>query len=308
MTGIVINLNNEFDSEPIDFSKMREWYPPEKYIKSLYFFLLPDEHINSLSKRNCMFAREVHGMIMNFLNKNKSIFYYSGNLVNNVPNGQGIIFYYDSDKNKVTKIYEGGFVDNMPNGKGKIYDYMACGESNVPEVYTGDIKDSFPHGYGVIEDTILFDQKKYKISFEGRFLNGLKNGPGKIFFCNNLDFIGTFADDYKEGFGVQFDYTKGLNHKVFEGLYSKDKKNGIGIYHLDDGTEISGFWVDGEISDYQFCAIKNLIDSYSNMVYVDTKVLNFDGCKIKFGSFENNFDTRKLLLDYLYTYTSGKFF
>jgi hypothetical protein len=88
------------------------------------------------------------------------------------------------------------------------------------------VKDGLRHGWG-----------KYNIddaTYEGEWLDGKKEGKGKIIFRSGSIFEGSFKNDLKEGYGKMYYYPSG---NYFEGEWQKDVKCGMGTMNWTDIRE-----------------------------------------------------------------------
>ena len=149
---------------------------------------------------------------------------FQGQVLDNIPNGYGI--YQTNDY-----IYNGSFKDGNFNGLGKIvYKIISTTYKQEPikqnlnkkSKNENDItknrfikkKKKGSHKLSEFssddEDDIKIDKKednnidKLEVSYEGEFLNGMKNGSGKIIYSNDHIFIGLFKDNKKHGLGKEY--------------------------------------------------------------------------------------------------------
>ena len=97
-----------------------------------------------------------------------------GNYENDLPNGQGTLYYYDGS------VYEGNFVNGTRQGQGKL-------SFELGDYYEGEFKDGLMHGHGV-----------YTYScgdvYEGEFTMGEITGEGKYTWFDGRDYIGRFEN------------------------------------------------------------------------------------------------------------------
>ena len=82
--------------------------------------------------------------------------------------------------------------------------------------------------------------------FEGKYVNGKKNGKGKEYDYNgNLIFEGEYLNGKRNGKGKEYDYDGDL---IFEGEYLNGKRNGKGKeYDYDGKLKFEGEYLDGNI-------------------------------------------------------------
>lgn len=144
---------------------------------------------------------------------------YEGEIRDVIRDGNGVMTFANGD------IYEGEFDDDQISGNGKI-------TYKNGDVYEGGFKNGLRSGKGTVtyaDGTI----------FEGEFAGGRKNGYG-VYTGNGTSYEGNYVDDIKEGRGKQVF----SNGDSYEGEYKNDMRNGRGIYTWSDG----GYY-DGEFKD-----------------------------------------------------------
>ena len=174
---------------------------------------------------------------------------YEGEYKNGKRNGVGIVF----DINKKI-IFKGEYINNKKwNG--------------IEYKYEGNIQYEQEYKNGEKNEKIIMKQIfKNKLLFEGECLNGKRNGKGKEYFKNKLMFEGEYKNGKRNGFGIEYNVEDGIfegefkngmkwhgrgynksgdieyeitdgygiikeyyNGKlIYEGEYSKGKRNGIG--------------------------------------------------------------------------------
>lgn len=154
--------------------------------------------------------------------KNDDGSHYEGDLINDIPNGKGIMTYASGE------IYTGEWKDGKRNGKGT----MTYAEGDV---YKGEWKDGKRNGQGTYT---WADGDIY----EGEFKDGLSDGYGTITYTNGNVYEGEWKDDTKSGQGI---YTW-ANGDVYEGEFKDGSYNGQGTYTWADGTVYTGEWKDDE--------------------------------------------------------------
>jgi hypothetical protein len=67
------------------------------------------------------------------------------------------------------------------------------------------------------------------------------NGQGTLFRNDGAKYTGQFVDGLREGFG-KMEFRCGSS---YEGQFLKDKYHGQGTYKWDDGAKYTGQFVDG---------------------------------------------------------------
>lgn len=108
--------------------------------------------------------------------------------------------------------------------------------------YTGQLKDGLPHGYGTAK--YYEDDKDGRESYEGFFMNGNREGKGKLIYRDGSTYEGDFVNNKFEGRG-QFTETNG---SFYNGEYLNNQPNGRGRYYDSaSGDTIRGTFLNGEL-------------------------------------------------------------
>jgi len=81
-----------------------------------------------------------------------------------------------------------------------------------------------------------------KDTYDGDFVDGLKEGVGTYIFNNNDKYVGPWKSNLQHGIG-RTDYAKGGK---YVGKYENGKRNGEGVYTYANGDIYSGSWKNGE--------------------------------------------------------------
>ena len=95
--------------------------------------------------------------------------------------------------------YEGELVNNMREGKGKLY--YINNEKYMGKIYIGEWKNDLRNGKGV-------ETWKSGNRFVGDFINDKREGYGIYYFSDGGRYEGNWKNGKKEGFGVDY-YTDG---------------------------------------------------------------------------------------------------
>ena len=129
--------------------------------------------------------------------------------------------------------YEGELVNNMREGKGKLY--YINNEKYMGKIYIGEWKNDLRNGKGV--ETWNDGER-----FVGNFKNDKREGYGIYYFSNGDIYEGNWKNGKKEGFGVDY-YTDGDKYegrfkngnKEGQGVYYFENGNReISFYHNDE--------------------------------------------------------------------------
>lgn len=139
---------------------------------------------------------------------------YEGQMVNNIPNGQGVITFNWGDT------YAGNVVNVLPSGEG-IMRYVDG------SVYSGQWKNGLPDGQGRMTTA---DGNWY----EGGWKNGNRNGQGTL-LVDGIQQTGLFENDQPKKVAM-LDLSNCLKG---------DCRSGYGVERTGEGT-YSGEFVDGE--------------------------------------------------------------
>ena len=104
---------------------------------------------------------------------------YSGEVSDDIPNGQGTIIWPDGDQ------YVGGFVDGMFDGQGT---YTHGEGDSYGNIYVGEFKEDMMHGQGVFT---FNDGDEYA----GEFADDKFNGHGTYTKADGSTYTGTWANN-----------------------------------------------------------------------------------------------------------------
>ena len=164
-------------------------------------------------------VKNIFNYIINIYNKmnnnNKKIYEngdkYIGELINNLRNGKGILYYNKDNKYNRNK-YEGEWENDKFEGKGIMY-------WNNGDRYEGFFKSDKIEGKGIYYWNSIGDR------YEGDFKNDKKEGKG-IYYYNNGDiYEGDWKNDKRDGKGIYY-YNNGDREM---GDYSDGKQIGIQV-------------------------------------------------------------------------------
>ena len=195
--------------------------------------------------------------------------YYKGNLLNELKNGIGIIYYYNGDIKFI-----GNFINDYLEG---IIKYMYKNGNNCYNCYIGESKNQKQNGKGIIKDENrrivykgFFEEGKIQgfgiyyyedgCYYEGEWENGLKRGFGIIYYrAGGRKYYGTFKDDKYNGYGIELhengqciykgEYYNNEKHgegqefdekgkSCYKGKYQNGLKNGQGTEYYNDGKRV----------------------------------------------------------------------
>ena len=186
------------------------------------------------------------------------LFNYSGNLVEGVIDGFGVItamnapdikdlrsnsIFYSAD---FTEIYRGEFKQNKYEGQGVFTQDL--GFEDFKSITTGSFRDMTPHG----KVTWEFENKRdgSKTRFKGNMVDGSKQGYGEenfIYEEATESYKGNFKDGRKWGKGVLtlIDNTSG-DRLIIEGNFNQNSLlDGYGSMTYPSGAKDSGYFENG---------------------------------------------------------------
>lgn len=104
--------------------------------------------------------------------------------------------------------------------------------------WSGDCAEGYAQGQGVVQ---WFMNGKATDRFEGRYLNGRRNGRGVLSWANGDRYEGDYSEDNRTGRGV-FTWAKGAR---YEGQWRDNHPNGKGKLTAPDGTTYAGTFKNG---------------------------------------------------------------
>lgn len=148
---------------------------------------------------------------------------YCGQMLNGTKHGTGNYYYNTGIYNNYK--YVGEFDYDQLQGEGILYDF------NGVKVYAGGYTDGRWSGHG-----ILYNNATGKIMYDGKWLNGKRDGKGKYYWENgNLRYSGNWIDDKKIGVGSSFYENSQLKYK---GMWNNGMYEGEGKFWDEDGELI----------------------------------------------------------------------
>jgi len=119
--------------------------------------------------------------------------------------------------------FKGNLINGEANGEGELM-------INNKIKYIGNFNKNLPNKKGRIYN--LVDKSTY----EGEFVNGLKEGKGIIKYIDGTIYEGDFINDKYEGYG-KLTFKNGC---IYEGEFKNNNLNGKGKYIYTDGKEYYG--------------------------------------------------------------------
>ena len=180
-----------------------------------------------------------NGIVLEYDNDDNLIF--EGEYSNGQRNGKGKEYRAPFKK----LLFEGEYKNGMRNGKGKEYysedkikfegEYLNNKRWNgiIYDLKNKDITYKLESGKGFIK--IYNSRGFYYLIYEGEYLNGMKNGKGKIFLDETLKFEGEFKNDKKWN-GIGYDGKNQILYELKEG--KGEIKKICDIYELYEEIEL----------------------------------------------------------------------
>ncbi|CAH1788427.1 unnamed protein product [Owenia fusiformis] len=150
---------------------------------------------------------------------------YTGRFKNSLQHGHG---QYQVQKADGVEVYEGNWRDGKMHGLGSIK--YANGD-----VYEGYFKDGVRHGHGVFKQGRM--TSSLASVFVGEWANDKRNGYGVLDdILKGEKFIGMWVDDNRHGNGVMVT----LDGMYYEGNFATNKMSGTGLVMTEDNTCYEG--------------------------------------------------------------------
>ena len=163
--------------------------------------------------------------------KNENGEIYEGDFMDGKKHGKGIMKYPNTNKNK-EEVYEGEWANDERSGKGVV---KFCNG----DIYEGEWAADKQNGIGIIKYSE--NNEKNRLSYDGKWKNGMINGFGVMNWKDGTRFEGDWINDTKEGKGKYFT-PDGLKYEgEFKGTYHG---NGI-LYSSDQIIKYKGTWLQG---------------------------------------------------------------
>lgn len=145
---------------------------------------------------------------------------YIGEMENNLPNGHGMLFWYDGNSMENLLVYKGFFKDGRFDDTG-----VYLGEEDYTddiEMYFGEYENGIYNGNGIlIEIPSTYGGVRFTVTY-GEFKDGKLDGNGKVYLNNSLMFEGEFKEGMPDGYAVQYD-TEG--NIIYEGQWKEGNPN-----------------------------------------------------------------------------------
>jgi hypothetical protein len=168
--------------------------------------------------------------------------YYTGQISNGMPNGQGVLVYQNDDR------YEGQVRNGVPNGVGmflfanndRYEGEMRNGQPHGRGIftfvngdrYTGQMREGHPHGTG----TFVFSNGNV---YAGGFYLGQAKGNGAVVLNNGTRCQGVFFNSSLSGRGT-CSFRAGSPYKSYTGELRGGQPDGRGVLTLVDGRRYAG--------------------------------------------------------------------
>ena len=239
--GKEVLKNNDSGTSDI-YEKSNEANEKQKKV-SLYRYTNGDTYRGLLDDNA---KREGHGTYVSERLSTKSICEWS----DSQRQGKGLILFPSG------MTYEGNFDKNMIEGSGTLT--LIDGT-----IYIGQFERGLFNGRGTLKEAI--SEKVYV----GKFVNGMKNGNGEETYPDGTKYVGEFKQGKRSGQGTLFkkkndenskdqviydgewvaDHIHGegerfYEHGHYQGMFSRNKRNGRGIYIIENGSSMDGQWED----------------------------------------------------------------
>ena len=178
---------------------------------------------------------------------------YEGNFENDKKHGIGV-------QKTIDYIYKGQFKEDIKHGYGEL-EFGNC-------LFEGEFKNDQIEGLGILKlpnltfykgkwlpykssNSFYTIQGDYAIIFNLHYIRIIKmennkfDGYGKEYyirtgFNESNYYFGQFKNGLKEGYGIEYSELFFSQKEKYEGYFSEDKRNGIGIYILEKEYKYEG--------------------------------------------------------------------
>ena len=269
-------INDQRNGKGIGYFPFGESFYEGEYIYGIPWNIKEyDEYGNSSFQ-----LKNGKGLVKRYEILKDELFYIEEEYLNGEQNGK--VKTFKDNKNGIL-LFEGEFINGQTNGKGKEYYLDGKLKFEGEYIYKKKIKGKFYYkGRLEYEGDFLYNRKFNGIgydengniiyelingngkvheyypdetSFKGEYLNGKRNGKGKIYskgillfeaeFLNdkmiyakeynldgNLIYEGEYLNEKKSGKGKEYDYNGKL---IYEGEYLEGKRNGKGKLFNEEG-------------------------------------------------------------------------
>lgn len=167
----------------------------------------------------------------------KDGYVYFGNTVNGKANGKGRM--YDKEGNL---IYMGEYINNQRDGKGIEYSFSEELDKMIV-IYNGGYKEGLRDGYGVF--FYIAGTKAGEVKYEGEFYKGKACGSGIYYKEDGTIYEGGFADNQRNGFGVETTVDEEGAEVITKGTYVNGVKNGYIEEYVNGQLSFEGNYVNG---------------------------------------------------------------
>ena len=205
----------------------------------------------------------------------------SDNILYELKEGKGLV-----KENYGIYAYEGEYLKGEKNGRGKEYYYVKGpirfdGEYYNDKRWTGKSYDKNGNIISEIKEGKGYYKEYYSenMIFECDYLNGVRNGKGKIYLNNKLVFEGEYVNGENNGKGKSYDLEGNLS---FDGEYLYNRRHKGKVYHKGklefDGEYLFGKKWNGKGYDENGNVNYELINGKGTIKeYYDNGVLKFEG-------------------------------
>jgi hypothetical protein len=129
-------------------------------------------------------------------------------------------------------VYDGEIKEGIPHGKG-ILTYSS------QHVYDGEWVNGCSHGKGTAYGVITTGSRKGTFRYEGYWLDDMMAGRGKFTWPNGDVYDGDWSNDKPNGMGI---YTFKDSGARYIGMMKDGKRHGYGTYIFKDNSKYEGEW------------------------------------------------------------------
>lgn len=165
---------------------------------------------------------------------------YRGEWQHGVRSGSGVMKFHAKTKESVK--YSGEWIDNKPDGQGKI----TLTSKDCQEGYEGGWKAGLRHGWGKYHK--LIDSKYYPSEeYEGEWVNDLRCGKGSLKYTRKPRKVEVYSGEWKNNKLNGHCVWTSADGNTIECEWIDNRKQGLGTFTFADGLTLSARWENDEM-------------------------------------------------------------
>jgi hypothetical protein len=176
----------------------------------------------------------VEGMTITYLSDSDTTYngYYSGEVKDGKPNGEGEITYGENEFN--VESYTGSWIDGQRSGQGT----MKWSDGTI---YKGSWENDSMNGQGIYY--FPKDDENGSDYYDGEWIDGKQSGQGTMKWLNGTIYEGAWENNLRNGQGIHYFPEDDENgREYYDGEWIDDKRTGQGTMKWLDGGRYEGAW------------------------------------------------------------------